>query len=103
MFRLLVRSASELYSGVYCTDIVHGTFQGWLFNTPMHLRRVGADVAAQWISTRGPFQIRNGRNVILDTVKRGDDDDFFNAGSGKTVVLRLYEAYGGHASPEIIT
>lgn len=34
-------------------------------------------------------------NVFLETLKRGDLDD---ANGTRTIVLRLYEAYGGHAS-----
>jgi alpha-mannosidase len=43
-----------------------------------------------------PFMVfgRDG-NVFLETVKRGDLD---NAKGIRTIVLRLYEAYGGHAS-----
>lgn len=39
--------------------------------------------------------------MILETVKRGDDDDVSGSGP-KTVVLRLYEAYGGHASVRLL-
>jgi alpha-mannosidase len=34
-------------------------------------------------------------NVFLETIKRGDLDDVKGI---RTIVLRLYEAYGGHAS-----
>jgi alpha-mannosidase len=44
------------------------------------------------------FSVAGAPNVILETVKRGDDDDFnLNSKGGQTVVLRLYEAFGGHA------
>ena len=39
--------------------------------------------------------------MILETVKRGDDDDVSGSGP-KTVVLRLYEAYGGHATVRLL-
>ena len=39
--------------------------------------------------------------MILETVKRGDDDDISGSGP-KTVVLRLYEAYGGHATVKLL-
>lgn len=44
------------------------------------------------------FSVTGAPNVILETVKRGDDDEFTTSAKGeKTVVLRLYEAFGGHA------
>lgn len=39
--------------------------------------------------------------MILETIKRGDDDDVSGSGP-KTVVLRLYEAYGGHATMRLL-
>ncbi|KAG8972660.1 Glycoside hydrolase, 38 vacuolar alpha mannosidase [Tulasnella sp. 425] len=48
-----------------------------------------------------PFRVEGAPSVILDTVKRGDDDDFSGSSTDKTLVLRLYEAYGGHARPNI--
>ena len=49
------------------------------------------------------------RNVFLETVKRGEYDSFegvVNLGDDKsttttTVILRLYEAYGGHAQAKL--
>lgn len=48
-----------------------------------------------------PFVVHGAHNVFLETVKRGEDDDF--SGSGPhTIVLRLYEAYGGHATVRLL-
>lgn len=44
-------------------------------------------------TTKKPFTVEGARNVFLETVKRGDDDN----DSETSVVLRLYEAFGGHA------
>jgi alpha-mannosidase len=58
------------------------------------------------------FSLEGARNVALETIKRGEDDfdltDNDNAGNHvgdgdglggkKTVILRLYERLGGHAS-----
>ena len=46
-----------------------------------------------------PFSLRGAPNVFLETIKRGELDDFTSkaAGHPKTVILRLYEAFGGHA------
>ena len=42
------------------------------------------------------FKVTGARNVVLDTVKRGEDDDF-ESPHHKTIILRLYERLGGHA------
>lgn len=50
-----------------------------------------------------PFIAHGAPNVFLETLKRGDDDVFPSSpGSARsnaesTVVLRLYETFGGHA------
>ena len=46
------------------------------------------------------FSLEGAPNVILDTIKRGDDDSFGlteRSSSAPSIILRLYEAYGGHA------
>jgi len=48
-----------------------------------------------------PFLVSGAHNVILETVKRGDDDDVSGPGP-ETVVLRLYEAYGGHTTVRLM-
>lgn len=54
---------------------------------------------ARWLASSVPTIVRveKAPNVILDTIKRGDDDDFLSASAAKTVVCRLYESKGGHA------
>ena len=48
-----------------------------------------------------PFLISGAHNVILETIKRGDDDNVSGPGP-KTIVLRIYEAYGGHANAKLL-
>ena len=50
---------------------------------------------------QAPFTVHGAHNVILETVKRGDDDVISGSGP-KTIVLRLYEAYGGHATVRLL-
>ena len=50
---------------------------------------------------QAPILVHGAHNVILETVKRGDDDDVSGSGP-KTVVLRLYEAYGGHTTVRLL-
>lgn len=42
-----------------------------------------------------PFTVEGCKNVVLETVKRGEDDDFGKV-STKSIILRLYENRGGH-------
>jgi alpha-mannosidase len=55
------------------------------------------------LDVRGPFRVVGADNVILDTVKRGDDDDFISSRSGKSIICRLYESKGGHARATLVT
>lgn len=52
--------------------------------------------------SKAPFSIRGAPNVIIETVKRGDDDSFSDdtdetPDKPSTIILRIYEAFGGHA------
>jgi alpha-mannosidase len=49
---------------------------------------------------RSPFVVEGARNVFLETVKRGDDD-FESKSEATTIILRLYEAFGGHAQARL--
>ncbi|KAG8908987.1 Glycoside hydrolase, 38 vacuolar alpha mannosidase [Tulasnella sp. 403] len=80
------------------SDVVKAAYA---FNSPMRVRLLN-DASPEALQaanmTRPPFSVEGAPSVILDTVKRGDDDDFSpSATSDTSVVLRLYEAYGGHA------
>ena len=69
----------------------------------IHLvRYIPHDVPAYPLSqTQPPFRLDGAHNVFLETIKRGEHDDFDAKGDAANanvnVVLRLYEAYGGHA------
>jgi alpha-mannosidase len=47
-----------------------------------------------------PFWLEGAPNVFLETVKRGEDD-FEPKASGTTVILRMYESFGGHGSVKL--
>ncbi|KAF7327956.1 Glycoside hydrolase family 38 protein [Mycena kentingensis (nom. inval.)] len=74
---------------------------GYLFNSPLYVRSLGTDASARALSAsmnQSPFNLVGASNVILETVKRGDMD----SKSGETsVVLRIYEAFGGRASAQL--
>ncbi|KAF8182889.1 alpha-mannosidase [Pholiota molesta] len=52
--------------------------------------------------------LRGARNVILETIKRGEYDSFDapvnldEKDSPTTIILRLYEAFGGHAQAKLV-
>lgn len=51
-----------------------------------------------------PFKLEGTRNIILDTIKRAEDDHFgSNSKEPQTVILRLYEAFGGHGDVSLVT
>lgn len=79
------------------------------FNNPLQLRLAPSsslspgrsfDLSLPWW-----LRLEGDRNIILETIKRGEDDDHNDTkGSNlKTIVLRIYEAYGGHGRATIVT
>jgi alpha-mannosidase len=50
-------------------------------------------------SSASPFSLVNGPNVQLETVKRAEDDD--HKSSKATIIIRLFEQFGGHAKPTL--
>jgi len=78
-----------------------------IFNSPLHVRYFPITSDSPLLTAirlpLPPFEVLNAPNVILETIKRGDDDDFGKSKSKgtKSIVLRLYEAYGGHARATI--
>lgn len=64
----------------------------YAFNAPMRLRLGSAGVAST--SLEHPFKVTGANNVILETVKRGEDDKKHGL---TTLVLRVFEQYGGAA------
>ncbi|KAG8760256.1 Glycoside hydrolase, 38 vacuolar alpha mannosidase [Serendipita sp. 396] len=68
------------------------------FNTPLHVMLApesGLRHLAINTTNKSPFSIEEAPNVILETVKRAEDDPHKKL---TRVVLRIFEAYGGHAS-----
>ncbi|WVR08478.1 hypothetical protein IAU60_005533 [Kwoniella sp. DSM 27419] len=70
----------------------------YAFNSPMQLRysMQPANIALEPLALASPFMVENAPNVMLETIKRGEDDDHAGA-KQHTVILRLYEHLGGHA------
>ncbi|EGN94808.1 glycoside hydrolase family 38 protein [Serpula lacrymans var. lacrymans S7.3] len=73
----------------------------FLFNSPLHVRLVPSVQQADKVSVvKQPFHLDGGSNIFLETIKRGEDD-FAPNGSNTTIILRLYEAFGGHGQVKL--
>ncbi len=46
------------------------------------------------------FALEGAPNVMLETIKRGEDDDFVKGGK-ETIVIRMFEQLGGHAKVKL--
>lgn len=71
----------------------------FIYNSPLHVRTVPGHNAG-YIAPSLPFWLEGAPNIFLETIKRGEDDFEPNA-SGTTVILRMYEAFGGHGSVKL--
>ena len=65
------------------------------------VRAVPQNAQSPSIVSKSPFWLEGSPNVFLETIKRGEDDDFESKGASKTVILRLYEAFGGHGRVQL--
>ncbi|KIK63743.1 glycoside hydrolase family 38 protein [Collybiopsis luxurians FD-317 M1] len=81
----------------------------YLFNSPLRMRYIPSDqeAIAASLANRPSFAIHGAPNVFLETIKRGEYDNFSAASSRDsdpttTVIGRLYEAFGGHAQATVV-
>jgi len=70
---------------------------GYLYNSPVHVRFTPDGNKPDL--PQSSFALAGASNVFLETIKRGDLDT--DASGKRTVILRLYEAYGGHARVDL--
>ncbi|KAI8339784.1 galactose mutarotase-like domain-containing protein [Choanephora cucurbitarum] len=68
------------------SDVVR---EGYNFNSPLLTRLVSQQKTAELAQCLPQFRIENAPNVVLDTIKKAEDSN--------DVIIRIYEAYGGHA------
>lgn len=76
---------------------------GWGFNNPMRLLEKGKGKGEGLLELEHfPVVLRGDGNLVLDAVKRGEDDEGVSWGSlnlptrkGRSVILRIYDALGG--------
>jgi len=75
---------------------------GYFFNSPVHVHYHQDDIQSNALALTSQHSIFtvDAPNVILETVKRSDDDELSNE-ADTHIILRLYEAYGGHANAKL--
>ncbi|KAF9529896.1 glycoside hydrolase family 38 protein [Crepidotus variabilis] len=80
---------------------------GYLYNSPLRLRCLPSGTSDLVSPLQSPFSVEGASNVFLETVKRGEYDNFEHEANfddkatPATIVLRLYEAFGGHAQAKL--
>lgn len=77
------------------------------FNNPMKIASAPADEVKTMMSTQ-PVKLTGDSSLILDCVKRGEDDDDVAQGllpkrAGKSVILRIYDSLGGRSKATVST
>lgn len=97
-------------SQLEASDVVH---VGRIFNEPLEMGTDAASTAVEAIESAAmPIKLdlpKAGapQATVLDTIKRGEDDfEYYGQGGrsdSKTVIVRVYESLGSHASPVLST
>ena len=96
MGRHRTRYAIFPHAGPLNEATVHKAFE---FNSPLHIIGRKAD-ASKEPSLLSSFHIHGAPNLIIDTIKRGEDDEDVSRGElpvkeGHCVIVRVYDALGG--------
>ncbi|KAI7865191.1 galactose mutarotase-like domain-containing protein [Spinellus fusiger] len=65
------------------------------FNAPLLKRVIPKSKVPTIANTIPQISIEGAPNVVLDTIKKAEDSD--------DIILRLYEAYGGHAKAQLVS
>jgi alpha-mannosidase len=82
---------------------------GHNFNSPLRVGHVASPTTAKNVKEiMNCIQFSGSPNVILETIKRGEDDDDVTSTpirkrDSRNVILRIYEAYGGKGTAKIST
>ncbi|OWZ80875.1 alpha-mannosidase [Cryptococcus neoformans Bt85] len=74
----------------------------YAFNSPLSVRCAPKNFLANVspLARSSPFTLEGAANVMLETIKRGEDDQF-SGDKTKTIILRVYEHLGGHAKVKL--
>lgn len=81
---------------------------GYEFNAPIKLVRKPHHYKPALASTQSPVTLVGDASIILDCIKRGEDDEDVSVGElparkGKCVIVRMYESLGGRSRTAIHT
>ncbi|KAH6663350.1 glycosyl hydrolase family 38 domain-containing protein [Halenospora varia] len=98
-----IRWAIMPHQGELGAQTVRGAFN---FNNPLKLMSVSE--SGDCSLAKFPIILKGDENLVLDTVKRGEDDeDIYLSGlpkrKGKSVIIRIYDALGGHGRGTVET
>ncbi|KAJ3959339.1 hypothetical protein N0V92_004042 [Colletotrichum tropicale] len=96
-----IRWAILPHEGPLGPDTVRAAFN---FNNPLKLMWMSADSPLRGF----PIVLDGDKNLVLDTIKRGEDDEDVSNGelpvrSGKSVIARIYESLGGRGRATVQT
>lgn len=81
---------------------------GYNFNNPVKLLTSSSTFDASALSSH-PVQLKGDASLVLDCIKRGEDDDDVSHDSniprrkGQSVIIRIYESLGGRSSGTVTT
>jgi len=97
----LIRWAIMPHQGELGAQTVQAAFN---FNNPMKLMSTSKKQSLPLL----PIVLKGDDNLVLDTVKRGEDDadvslDDLPKRQGKSIIIRVYDALGGHGRGTIET
>ncbi|KAI9679938.1 MAG: Glycoside hydrolase, 38 vacuolar alpha mannosidase [Caeruleum heppii] len=72
------------------------------FNNPMTVHRASATAAASVSAALSAIRLTGSPSLILDTIKRGEDDEDVSRGElafrkGRSVIVRIYDSLGGRS------
>jgi alpha-mannosidase len=81
---------------------------GYNFNQPLTAVSAGSNLGDTEVESLKAITLSGSESLILDTVKRGEDDDDVSRGdlpkrAGRSVILRIYESLGGKSRGRIET
>lgn len=108
MGRHTIRWAILPHRGPLGPETVRAAYE---FNNP--LKVVSASADSPLLKTGGgaggfPVALTGDENLVLDTVKRGEDDEDVGDGElpvrgGRSVIVRVYESLGGRGRGRVVT
>lgn len=102
MGRHHIRYAILPHSGGLDARTVRASYN---FNHPLAIEQ-GSSQVLRYGAAFKAVSVQGGSSIILDAVKRGEDDEDVSTGGlparpGKSVILRIYESLGGKARASI--